>query len=306
MKNYIVLFLIVLSYNSFSQDTIRIEDIIKKSKRKYSSGMRVNNADRHISNPKSFDALASAIDPYVFKIETQYQLKKGEAVYGTDDSPYFGRTFGLGISMGKEIWVDPTLVKPWTVDPNFEEQRTEYDGQLYKVNLTAMTNGSVEELYSNKFSTKVNEIGFGTIEMKNRGFDPFKKTSDIKYSTMLILYYGKGDEPYDSLERKVVFVNPDLKNQRTSLPDLNDKDLLGGFLLEMVPQRGSILLQLVGMLVKSNANPNKMEIMCIFQNQTTGNEEPAKKSEVPVKSPDQPKIKPKEVGIHKNSTAKKK
>ena len=131
MKVYIILFLLGLSYQSICQDTIRIEDIVKKSKRKSSSGLQVNSRDSKVYSVNSYDALAAAISPYIFKIETQYQLKKDGEVYGTEETPFFGRAYGMGISIGKEIWVDPTLARPWTVDPNFVDQRAEYDGQLY-------------------------------------------------------------------------------------------------------------------------------------------------------------------------------
>ncbi len=83
-------------------------------------------------------------------------------------------------------------------------------------------------------------------------------------------------------------------------------NLLGGFLLEMEPQRGSILLKFVGMVVRSSSSLNKLEIMTVIHDGSLKNEEKKSSSELPEKDNDKPKGKPKAVGINNNTSSKRK
>ena len=85
-----------------AQDTLRIEDIRANGRKKINNSEKKQNRFKDKIYKDSYSDLSKSLDPYLFKIETQYQLKKDGTVYGTEDSPYFGRVFGLGISMERK------------------------------------------------------------------------------------------------------------------------------------------------------------------------------------------------------------
>lgn len=261
IKIFVLTFLLVNVL--FGQDTMRIEDILKKAKIKNQSGSgwRKENTSS-ISGPAQ-DHLSKALDPYVFVVETQYRLTKDGKTYGKEDMAYFGHAYGLAISQGKELWMDPMLVRPWTVDADYQDFKTEYDAKLYQVNTTAIINGAGDEWAANNFDGKVNDRNIGVINFSGRSYQALTPTENLNSNGMLVLYFGSWDQPIDSFQKQVQFIQADWKEGRAAIQIGDHKNLLGGFYLECIPERGAIKLKLAGIVVSSTKNLKIKELLSI-------------------------------------------
>lgn len=256
--------LILLLVNSLiGQDTMRMEDILKKAKSKNQSGSGWRLENTSANSGPAQDQLAKALDPYVFVVETQYRLTKDGKTYGKEDMAYFGHSFGLAISQGKELWMDPMLVRPWTIDADYEDFKTEYDAKLHQVNTTAIINGAGDEWSANNFEGKVNDHNIGIINFSGRSYQALTSSENLNSNGMLVLYFGSWDQPIDSMQKKVQFIQADWKDGRAAIEIGDHKNLMGGFYLECLPERGAIKLKLAGIVVSSTKNLKIKELLSI-------------------------------------------
>lgn len=292
MRVGIFILIMLMSNNVFSQDTLRISDILKKSKQKKQKYENGSDGTSNIPTNGAAESIAKAIDPYVMVLETRYQITKDGKFYGKEDLPYYGKKLGIAFAQGRELWMDPLMVKPWTIDPDFENYKTEYDAELHEMLITSVKYGKKYEVSGKDAASRINSNGFGVTSTGGKTYIGLTRSTSQTPSGMLILYFLGVDNNPDSLVKKVIFMSPEWNEGRAMITTPKDSGFLGGVYMECVPQDGKILFRFAGMVVGNLKNPSQKEILSIMasstekQNQAEKNEEPTKETDM-----DKPRLK---------------
>jgi hypothetical protein len=293
-KHYVILgaILCLLQVEISGQDTLRIEDIFKKGKKQTSGQQNNRKKTANLEVGNSTISFATAIDPYVMLVETRYQITKDGKFYGKEELPYYGKKLGIAFAQGRELWMDPLMVKPWTIDPDFENYKTEYDAELHEMLITSVKYGKKYEVSGKDAAGRVNSNGFGVTSTGGKTYIGLTRSSSQSSNGMLILYFLGNDDNPDSLIKKVIFISPEWHEGRAIIPTLQDSGFVGGLFMECVPQDGKILFRFAGMVVGNHKNPSQKEILSTMasstekQNQPEKNEEPTKETDM-----DKPRLK---------------
>ncbi|MBK6573536.1 MAG: hypothetical protein IPG21_13865 [Saprospiraceae bacterium] len=228
------------------------------------------------------NSLAKAVDPYVMVVETRYQITKDGKYYGKEDLPYYGKKLGIAFAQGRELWMDPLLIKPWTIDPDFENYKTEYDAELQEMLITSVKYGKKYEVSGKDAASRINSNGFGVTSTGGKTYIGLTRSTSQTPSGMLILYFlGVYNNP-DSLVKKVIFMSPEWNKGRAIITTPKDSGFLGGVYMECVPQDGKILFRFAGMVVGNHKNPSTKEILSIIAS-SAENQKPPERQEAPSK-----------------------
>ncbi|MBK8641359.1 MAG: hypothetical protein IPN15_03795 [Saprospiraceae bacterium] len=142
-------------------------------------------------------------------METRYQITKDGKVYGKDELPYYGKKLGIAFAQGRELWMDPLMVKPWTIDPDFENYKTEYDAELHEMFITSIKYGKKYEVSGKDAASRINSNGFGVTSTGGKTYIGLTRSSSQSPYGMLILYFLGNDDNPDSLIKKVIFMSPE-------------------------------------------------------------------------------------------------
>ncbi|MBK7798149.1 MAG: hypothetical protein IPJ53_03475 [Saprospiraceae bacterium] len=285
MKKYYVILgaiLCLLQVEISGQDTLRIEDIFKKGKKQSSGQQNNRKKTTNLEIENSAISLAIAIDPYIMVVETRYQITKDGKYYGKEDLPYYGKKLGIAFAQGRELWMDPLMVKPWTIDPDFENYKTEYDAELQEMLITSVKYGKKYEVSGKDAASRINSNGFGVTSTGGKTYIGLTRSTSQTPSGMLILYFlGVYNNP-DSLVKKVIFMSPEWNEGRAMITTPKDSGFLGGVYMECVPQDGKILFRFAGMVVGNLKNPSTKEILSIIASPAE-NQKPPERQEAPSK-----------------------
>lgn len=84
-----------------------------------SSSIRLPKLVMHNANKSLIE---QAVEGAVYLVRQEYQLKSpaGES-FGRGIADYFGKAYGIGILVNRQLWMPTNIRKPWTQDPNFAE-----------------------------------------------------------------------------------------------------------------------------------------------------------------------------------------
>lgn len=88
-------------------------------------------------------------------IRQQYQLKRGEDMYGSDGKSYYGETYTLGVKVPGYLYMQRGVLKPWEGDKNYD--RVNADGKYEPVYFKSFQRSLVET----KVAYSPIEIEFG-------------------------------------------------------------------------------------------------------------------------------------------------
>lgn len=75
--------------------------------------------------------IIDALKPELCIIRQQYQLKRGEDMYGSDGKSYYGETYTLGVKVPGYLYMQRGVLKPWEGDKNYN--RVNADGKYESV-----------------------------------------------------------------------------------------------------------------------------------------------------------------------------
>lgn len=257
MKRYYYLVLLLLFFQiCYSQDTIRIEDILKRHTKENQSN-KSSNQVKQSNNEKGviLNVFKQAIQASVYLVEIQYHLVKDNKVYGKGDDDFFGSTQAVAISNGKQLLIDPTKLEPWNIDPDYMDYKNEYTPELYKIKISEYSKALSSEYTPNQFTYSVHN-GIGSINFKIKSFKGIDVTEKDDQAGFIILYSEskKGNEP----EVEMNFYEKGLPKNKNSF---NQESLLGGFYFHIIPSDGKVECKLAGIVVKNNKG--KAELILI-------------------------------------------
>lgn len=263
--------LALVSYQiSYAQDTIRIEDILKKqAKESPSKSKQGKQTGKDFE--KALNVLRQAVETCIYSIEVQYHLVKDKKFYGKGDSDYFGYTKAFAISTGKQLLIDPTFMEPWNSDPDFQDYKDEYKPEIYKLIVQEHDKSASNEYLPNQFTYREQD-GIGSIELNKKSLTGIEQKSSVDQPGFILLFYEpkKGKEPDVAVSfcDKVSLMNKNTYDQES---------LLGGFYFQMMPSQGIVECKLSGIIVKSKKG--KAELVEINKSNSTGvNVKPSEES----------------------------
>lgn len=84
-----------------------------------------------IKSRKENAFIIDALKPELCIIRQQYQLKRGEDMYGSDGKSYYGETYTLGVKVPGYLYMQRGVLKPWEGDKNYD--RVNADGKYESV-----------------------------------------------------------------------------------------------------------------------------------------------------------------------------
>lgn len=99
--------------------------------------------------------IIDALKPELCIIRQQYQLKRGEDMYGSDGKSYYGETYTLGVKVPGYLYMQRGVLKPWEGDKNYD--RVNADGKYESVYFKSFQRSLVET----KVAYSPIEIEFG-------------------------------------------------------------------------------------------------------------------------------------------------
>lgn len=108
-----------------------------------------------IKSRKENAFIIDAIKPELCIIRQQYQLKRGEDMYGSDGKSYYGETYTLGVKVPGYLYMQRGVLKPWEGDKNYD--RVNADGKYESVYFRSFQRSLVET----KVAYSPIEIEFG-------------------------------------------------------------------------------------------------------------------------------------------------
>lgn len=108
-----------------------------------------------IKSRKENAFIIDALKPELCIIRQQYQLKRGEDMYGSDGKSYYGETYTLGVKVPGYLYMQRGVLKPWEGDKNYD--RVNADGKYESVYFKSFQRSLVE----NKVAYSPIEIEFG-------------------------------------------------------------------------------------------------------------------------------------------------
>lgn len=108
-----------------------------------------------IKSRKENAFIIDAIKPELCIIRQQYQLKRGEDMYGSDGKSYYGETYTLGVKVPGYLYMQRGVLKPWEGDKNYD--RVNADGKYESVYFKSFQRSLVET----KVAYSPIEIEFG-------------------------------------------------------------------------------------------------------------------------------------------------
>lgn len=108
-----------------------------------------------IKSRKENAFIIDALKPELCIIRQQYQLKRGEDMYGSDGKPYYGETYTLGVKVPGYLYMQRGVLKPWEGDKNYD--RVNADGKYESVYFKSFQRSLVET----KVAYSPIEIEFG-------------------------------------------------------------------------------------------------------------------------------------------------
>ena len=108
-----------------------------------------------IKSRKENAFIIDAIKPELCIIRQQYQLKRGEDMYGSDGKSYYGETYTLGVKVPGYLYMQRGVLKPWEGDKNYN--RVNADGKYESVYFKSFQRSLVET----KVAYSPIEIEFG-------------------------------------------------------------------------------------------------------------------------------------------------
>lgn len=108
-----------------------------------------------IKSRKENAFIIDALKPELCIIRQQYQLKRGEDMYGSDGKSYYGETYTLGVKVPGYLYMQRGVLKPWEGDKNYN--RVNADGKYESVYFKSFQRSLVEA----KVAYSPIEIEFG-------------------------------------------------------------------------------------------------------------------------------------------------
>lgn len=108
-----------------------------------------------IKSRKENAFIIDALKPELCIIRQQYQLKRGEDMYGSDGKSYYGETYTLGVKVPGYLYMQRGVLKPWEGDKNYD--RVNADGKYESVYFKSFQRSLVES----KVAYSPIEIEFG-------------------------------------------------------------------------------------------------------------------------------------------------
>ncbi len=108
-----------------------------------------------IKSRKENAFIIDALKPELCIIRQQYQLKRGEDLYGSDGKSYYGETYTLGVKVPGYLYMQRGVLKPWEGDKNYN--RVNADGKYESVYFKSFQRSLVET----KVAYSPIEIEFG-------------------------------------------------------------------------------------------------------------------------------------------------
>lgn len=108
-----------------------------------------------IKSRKENAFIIDALKPELCIIRQQYQLKRGEDMYGSDGKSYYGETYTLGVKVPGYLYMQRGVLKPWEGDKNYD--RVNADGKYESVYFRSFQRSLVET----KVAYSPIEIEFG-------------------------------------------------------------------------------------------------------------------------------------------------
>lgn len=108
-----------------------------------------------IKSRKENAFIIDALKPELCIIRQQYQLKRGEDMYGSDGKSYYGETYTLGVKVPGYLYMQRGVLKPWEGDKNYN--RVNADGKYESVYFKSFQRSLVET----KIAYSPIEIEFG-------------------------------------------------------------------------------------------------------------------------------------------------
>lgn len=108
-----------------------------------------------IKSRKENAFIIDALKPELCIIRQQYQLKRGEDMYGSDGKSYYGETYTLGVKVPGYLYMQRGVLKPWEGDKNYD--RVNADGKYESVYFKSFQRSLVET----KVAYSPIEIEFG-------------------------------------------------------------------------------------------------------------------------------------------------
>lgn len=108
-----------------------------------------------IKSRKENAFIIDALKPELCIIRQQYQLKRGEDMYGSDGKSYYGETYTLGVKVPGYLYMQRGVLKPWEGDKNYN--RVNADGKYESVYFKSFQRSLVET----KVAYSPIEIEFG-------------------------------------------------------------------------------------------------------------------------------------------------
>lgn len=95
-----------------------------------------------IKSRKENAFIIDALKPELCIIRQQYQLKRGEDMYGSDGKSYYGETYTLGVKVPGYLYMQRGVLKPWEGDKNYD--RVNADGKYESVYFKSFQRSLVE------------------------------------------------------------------------------------------------------------------------------------------------------------------
>ncbi|MBK8244236.1 MAG: hypothetical protein IPK88_12485 [Saprospiraceae bacterium] len=283
MKRYSHLILILLFYQiSDAQDTIRIEDILKKHTKEKQSNKPSKQAKQSSDEKEvSLNVFRQAVQSSIYMIEVQYHLLKDKKVFGKGDDDFFGSTKAVAISNGKQLLIDPTSLEPWNLDPDFKDYKNEYTPELYKIKVSEFEKATNVEYSPNQFTYKV-QNGIGSLDFNIKSFKGLDATTIEDQPGFVILYYEakKGNDP-DVL----INFHDGIQNNNS----YDQESLLGGFYIQIIPSHGLVECKLSGIVVRTNKGNAELKHLNTVNKSSSTKETKSSKAKSPLKEVKQKK-----------------
>jgi hypothetical protein len=82
------------------------------------------------------DPIVRAVDSALYIVRVEYVLRSKDPKpkdYGLDDKSYFGRSYGVGVLVNGNLWIDPRILRPWIYYDSTAFQPYKADTSLFPV-----------------------------------------------------------------------------------------------------------------------------------------------------------------------------
>lgn len=195
----------------------------------------------------------TAVEPAIYLIGQEYVLVKNGKRLGKDGNNYFGKLYGIGILVEKNLWFPTYLKTPWLFDNNYKEYENTHKAESSIITINAI-NDSIKSSFVLKKKKTDEDLTY--LVMQENGVN---LNSDANKDGILLVYHA----PKDKIETKenitssiIEYDDLNWSNGKCDIkkPFFGDRIILGGVLFSKHISIGKIEWKATTLMTKLPEN----------------------------------------------------